>query len=139
MLFLNLQFQHKLLFTRMDSTFQVRCCRCGRIWNVPESLTVSRLSTVVNLHPCEPYLLKYVLRVFRFLYAMYKWLIRSRTLLPYDSINMRYSICVNCPAFTYDTKRETSVCGICLCRINERRSMFNKLAIPTEKCPIGRW
>jgi len=54
-------------------------------------------------------------------------------LLSMEEIEKRFTICQTCEHFT---GRGCKLCGCCS---NQRRTLFNKLAYPTEDCPDGRW
>lgn len=74
------------------------------------------------------------MRIPRFLKALSKFLIEGKgRFLPKEKILERFEVCKLCPHFT---GRHCKHCG-CFC--HQRRKFLNKLSMPTEECPEGRW
>jgi hypothetical protein len=75
-----------------------------------------------------------IIRIPRFLKALTKFIIEGRgKFLSEEKILARFEICKICPHFT---GRGCKKCG---CNCNNRKTYFNKLAMPTEECPEQRW
>lgn len=56
-------------------------------------------------------------------------------LLPLEKVQARFDICKNCNFFN------GRGCDLCGCCTGKRRTLFNKLAYPTQRCPDNppRW
>jgi hypothetical protein len=54
-------------------------------------------------------------------------------LLPLEKVEARFDICKECPHF------DGNGCILCGCCSGKKRTLFNKLAYPTQSCPDGRW
>lgn len=50
-----------------------------------------------------------------------------------ETLEKRFEICKTCPYFN------GRGCDLCGCCANKRKTLFNKLAYPTQSCPDGRW
>jgi hypothetical protein len=73
----------------------------------------------------------------RFALSVIRWVLGHKPLLPEPVIEVRHLICQSCPARRRGWFRW--FCQLCGCTISGRRSIFNKLAMPHEKCPAKRW
>lgn len=74
------------------------------------------------------------LRALSFLEALRRFVIRGRgRFLDEKKITERLAICIPCDHFTGDG------CDICGCCVNDKTTLFNKIALPTEKCPDNKW
>lgn len=65
--------------------------------------------------------------------AMIKWAAAGcpvRTKLRIEEI---LAICKKCPEL------EGRVCKKCGCQCHEKEQLLNKIALATEKCPLGKW
>jgi hypothetical protein len=50
-----------------------------------------------------------------------------------DILDIYENTCKPCEHF------EGNSCGLCGCRLSTDRTSFNKIAMATEECPIGKW
>lgn len=73
----------------------------------------------------------------KFAKALLRWCRSRRPLAPRVVIDIRYSYCRRCPLLRQSWWRR--YCAGCGCTINQIRWPLNKLAVPTEECPVGRW
>lgn len=64
--------------------------------------------------------------------AYTKWLQAGEPLRPASDVERIFAICQACPLFKGDH------CGLCGCAINREVSMFNKIAMATEHCPLSQ-
>lgn len=75
-------------------------------------------------------------RVATYSVAVAKWIAAGRPKRDAAEIERLHAICVACPQ--YDALRKA--CGRCGCAVNLRAvPLTNKLAMPTETCPLGKW
>jgi hypothetical protein len=65
--------------------------------------------------------------------AMGRWLAGGAVLRSQEQVNERLQICQACPLLQGDQ------CTRCGCTINGEVTPFNKLAVSTETCPLGKW
>ena len=75
-------------------------------------------------------------------YSRYKeakanWEKHGKPLRTKPEIEAIYKICQDCPAFNKGALWST--CDECGCRLALEQSSMNKIAMATEKCPIGKW
>lgn len=57
----------------------------------------------------------------------------GQTLLDKETVRKRLEICYKCDEFNGER------CKLCGCCTNAKQSHFNKLAFPTEQCPLEKW
>lgn len=73
--------------------------------------------------------------------AIMKHVAGGMNLCTEEQIQKRSEICFGCEFFRKNPDGESGVCAHmgCGCNINLRPEMLNKLAMPTEKCPMDKW
>ena len=88
-------------------------------------------SNVVESHtaPLPPLLI----RGLNFAAAMARWAGSGFPIRSQQQIDERLAICQACPNL------QQNHCSLCGCACVENQQLMNKLAIATEKCPIGKW
>ena len=74
-----------------------------------------------------------LVRGLNFAAAMFRWVAAGRPVRSQSEIDERLAICQSCPQLV------ENVCQKCGCACVEENSVLNKLALATEKCPIGKW
>ena len=73
-------------------------------------------------------------RLIKFTIALTKFIIKGKgKFLPEEIILQRLEICKACSEFTGRSCKE---CG---CNCGDKKKFMNKLAYPTEKCPLDKW
>ncbi len=99
----------------------------------PGSPLLSEISNlqISNLEPVPPSLL---IRGWNFATAIARWTAAGRPMRSKPEIEARLAVCQACPELTPD-----SVCRRCGCQCQETERVMNKLALATEKCPLGKW
>ncbi len=65
--------------------------------------------------------------------AMARWAGNGFAMRSQDEINERLAICQACPNLV------DKHCKLCGCACVETNQVMNKLALKSEKCPIGKW
>lgn len=70
---------------------------------------------------------------FNFAWAITNWAASGFKTRNEDAINERLAICRACPELVNDQ------CQKCGCACVESNRLINKLALATEKCPLGKW
>ena len=79
----------------------------------------------------------------RFLKSYTKWVLAGKPLRSDKYIFELYDICKNCPSNAFiQFKENEGTCDECDCRIKRISASeddLNKLAWPTEKCPLNHW
>ena len=102
---------------------------------MPPIGTVSLMPTVADqeiaIESPEPPPL--IIQGWNFAKAMVRWKLSGLPLLEKEEISRRLEICQKCPALKND------YCTNCGCACKGRVSFMNKLAVPTEHCPVNRW
>lgn len=83
--------------------------------------------------PLEPELPPVMIRGWNFAKAMARHAGNGFKLCEPEQIEERLLICQACPQLTNDH------CAACGCACGGSVSVTNKLAIPTEKCPLQKW
>lgn len=73
-----------------------------------------------------------------FIQAQLDWFIAGGQYRPAEEIVKLYSVCQTCEQFRTGLFAIT-YCQICDCRLSTEVSNFNKIALATEDCPLGRW
>ncbi|MEM3062036.1 MAG: hypothetical protein QW303_00630 [Nitrososphaerota archaeon] len=122
--------------TARENEIAFVCSRCRRRLILNEELKLKDVSKFMT-GDCRRSVL---LRLPRFINSLLNWIKQTLQLASLDTINKRFSICKKCEFFVENLGSDTGhLCGNCLCRISTKRNILNKLAIPTEKCPVGRW
>lgn len=77
-----------------------------------------------------------VKRAARYSTAVARWIAAGRPTRSQDEIDALLAICHACDDFD----AEARACRRCGCNINSQASgLKNKLAMATEKCPVGKW
>lgn len=73
--------------------------------------------------------------------ASIKWIRAGRPLRSDEYIFELYDKCKTCPEFKEYSEgfAECKQCGCVLKRISASKDKMNKLAWPTEGCPLGHW
>ncbi len=73
--------------------------------------------------------------------AITRHVVGGMNLCTEEQIQKRAEICFGCSYFRRNPDGESGVCSHlgCGCNINLRKVMLNKLAMPTEKCPVDKW
>lgn len=74
-----------------------------------------------------------VIRGLNFAKAMTRAALKGFARCTQETIDERLAICQQCPQF------KDEHCSLCGCACNENNRLLNKLALETEKCPIGKW
>lgn len=74
-----------------------------------------------------------VVRGLNFARALARWAAAGFATRSQDTIAERLAICQECPHFV---KNHCAKCG---CACVEKNRLMNKLALASEKCPIGKW
>lgn len=74
-----------------------------------------------------------LIRGWNFTSAMARWAVAGMPRRTQAQIEQRLAICQGCPHF-HDNQ-----CMKCGCACVEKNRLINKLALATEKCPIGKW
>lgn len=74
-----------------------------------------------------------IIRGWNFAAAMARWMADGMPMRTVAEIDERVAICQACPELS------DGVCRQCGCQCNERQRITNKLALKTERCPIGKW
>ena len=73
---------------------------------------------------------------YRYTRALARWIKAGRPVRNQEEISEIYEICRQCR--TLDTA--TNSCKYCGCRIgNHSNPLLNKIAMATERCPVGKW
>jgi hypothetical protein len=72
-------------------------------------------------------------QIARFLNALWRFIGSGLDFLPRERILARFELCKSCVHFN------GKWCRKCGCNCGGNRSYFNKLALPTEQCPVNRW
>ena len=72
-------------------------------------------------------------QVARFVKALFRFVGNGAEYLPKEKIEWRFAICKEC---TYFNGKWCRKCG---CNCGNNQTFFNKLAMPTERCPVNRW
>ena len=73
---------------------------------------------------------------YRYTRALTRWIKAGRPIREQNEILEIYEICQQCRAL--DTT--TNSCKNCGCRIaNHSNPLLNKIAMATERCPVGKW
>jgi hypothetical protein len=78
----------------------------------------------------EPPLL---IRGWNFAAALARWTLAGLPRRTQVEIEARLAICQACEFL------KNNHCGKCGCACNEKNRLINKLALATERCPIGKW
>lgn len=65
--------------------------------------------------------------------ALWKFAEGHGEFLPQEQIQERFDICQKCPLFTGTS------CQECKCGVNGQQKLMNKLAHPTQHCPLEKW
>ncbi len=65
--------------------------------------------------------------------AIVRWNLAGRPVRTTDQVKSLYAICSQCEHL------KKNVCQKCGCQCVETEVLLNKLALATEKCPIGKW
>ncbi len=73
------------------------------------------------------------IRGWNFAKALAKWTAAGFPRRDQAEIDQRLAICQACPNLKNDH------CTLCGCACSEKNQLINKLALATEKCPIGKW
>lgn len=76
----------------------------------------------------------WLIRGWNFTMAMAKWTAAGMKMRSQAEIDARLKICQACPYLD-----RQSTCTVCGCACVETNQVLNKLAIATEKCPMGKW
>jgi hypothetical protein len=76
----------------------------------------------------------WLIRGWNFTTAMAKWTAAGMKMRSQAEIDARLAICQACPYLD-----RQSTCTVCGCACVETNQVLNKLAIATEKCPMGKW
>lgn len=74
-----------------------------------------------------------LIRGLNFALAMARWARGGFQVRSQDEIDERLAICQSCPHLV------DNHCKLCGCACVEKNRLINKLALKTEKCPIGKW
>jgi hypothetical protein len=74
-----------------------------------------------------------LIRGWNFAWAMTRWVGSGFTMRSHSEIAARLAICQSCEHLVNDH------CNLCGCACTETEQVMNKLAIASEKCPIGKW
>ncbi len=69
----------------------------------------------------------------KFATAIAKWTLAGMPTRSEEAIGERLAICQVCPQF------DGHACKICGCNCGPDKSIFNKIALATEKCPLRKW
>jgi len=68
--------------------------------------------------------------------ALTRWIKAGRPVRSQEQIQEIYGICQQCRALD----ATTNFCKYCGCRVaNHPNLMLNRIAIATERCPVGKW
>lgn len=96
-------------------------------WNAPALAPAPTKCT--DQTPLPPLLI----RGWNFAWAMARWAGSGFEMRTQDEINERLAICQDCIHLV------DNHCDLCGCACVETNQAMNKLALKTEKCPIGKW
>ena len=78
----------------------------------------------------------YVELGYRYTRAIVRWIKAGRPIRTEERIADVYEICLNCRAMD----KETHSCRYCGCRLGTGANpLLNKIAMATERCPVGKW
>jgi hypothetical protein len=75
----------------------------------------------------------FLIRGVNFASAMARWVAAGRPMRTQSEIDERLAICQACPELV------DNHCAKCGCACVETNQLMNKLALATEKCPLGKW
>lgn len=68
-----------------------------------------------------------------FLDAVVRFTRSRKEFLNKEQIEERLNICIPCEHYIGHG------CKICGCCVNDKTTLFNKIALPTERCPESKW
>lgn len=71
--------------------------------------------------------------------ATAKWLAAGRPKRTQTEMETTFEVCKTCEHFTPGTVPETAQCALCGCNLAKLPSVFNKIEMATEHCPVGKW
>lgn len=74
-----------------------------------------------------------LIRGWNFTAAMTRWTLAGLPRRTQAEIDERLAICQACPFL------QNNHCTKCGCACVEQNRLINKLALATEKCPVGKW
>lgn len=74
-----------------------------------------------------------IIRGWNFAAAMARWTLAGWPRRTQEEIDTRLAICQACPHL------ENDHCNQCGCACVETNRLMNKLALASEKCPLGKW
>lgn len=100
-----------------------------RAWGLPP-LAAPTIATDERDSDAEPWLL---IRGWNFTQALARWALAGLPRRSQAEIDARLAICQSCEFLKNDR------CVKCGCACVERNRLINKLALATEKCPLGKW
>lgn len=153
----------KVIFCDMSTTqhgtnFRHICNRCGKIHvnkNPTYYMPCNIQDTSNDVVPAPPPVLhkpqpvippvaegpNILQKAAHFTKAIMKHVAGGMNLCTEEQIQKRSEICFGCEFFRKNPDGESGVCAHmgCGCNINLRPEMLNKLAMPTEKCPMDKW
>ncbi len=124
-----------------------KVCKCEECGLVVEAVDCDRVhhrcktDTRVVPSPVAPVveLPSLVARIGHYGLSVGAWIAKGRPVRSDEEIEKLLDICEECEHHGRD-KRGTPVCAKCGCCTNNRHSGWvNKLAMATEKCPVGKW
>lgn len=95
-------------------------------WNATRSPSRQKLASVQPLPPL-------LIRGWNFATAMWRWTSAGFPMRTQQDIDTRLAICQGCEFFA------NNACSQCGCGCTEETRLINKLALSTEKCPVGKW
>ena len=154
----------KVIFCNMETTkhgtnYRHICKRCGKrhVNGNPTYYTPCKIqdtSNDIEPAPPKPVLPKIppvelqaldgpniLAKAVHFTQAIMRHVAGGMNLCSEEQIQKRSEICFGCEFFRKNPDGESGVCAHlgCGCNINLRPEMLNKLAMPTEKCPMDKW
>ena len=101
-------------------------------------MSAERFDAVLNatrseMNPTPPEPPNWMIRGWNFTQAMSRWVSAGRPMRTQAEIDERLAICQSCDQLRGDQ------CSKCGCTCVQTNQVINKLALSTEKCPLGKW
>lgn len=132
---------HLFVPDQMVSATRYRCQHCGVIVESSRAVAQAAIRRAAEkLPPCEGHTSRtpppITTQAKNYAKAVARWAADGFQARSEEEIARLYAICLECPEFDRQNQR----CLVCGCRVaTDRNPMRNKLAMPTEKCPRGKW
>ena len=131
---------HLFVPDQMVSATRYRCQRCGVILESSRLVDQAAIRRAAEkLPPCESHSTQpppIMTQAKNYARAVARWAADGFKARSEEEIARLYAICLECPEFDRQNQR----CLVCGCRVGtEKNPIRNKLAMPTERCPRGKW